>query len=75
MMLDLIKCIKLLPVQNKYPATRFICQNFKKNWYIDNQVAIEIKRNIWKYLVYLVCITYFPISLMYYLSSDQVASY
>ena len=52
MMLDLIMSITFLPVQNKYPPTRFICHNFeKKNRYIDNQkvqVADEIKRDIWK---------------------------
>ena len=53
-MLDTMKFIKLLPVQNKYPATRFILANFDKKRYIDNQkvqVADEIKRDIWKYLV------------------------
>ena len=46
---NLMNCIILLPVQNKYPATRFICQNFDKQRYIDNQkaqVADEIKRDI-----------------------------
>ena len=41
-------------MQNKYPATRFICQNFDNKRYIDYQkvqVADEIKRDIWKYLV------------------------
>ena len=41
-------------VQNKYPATRFICQNFNKERFIDNQtvhVADEIKCDIWKNLV------------------------
>ena len=44
-------------MQNKYPATRLICQNFeeKKNTrYIENQevqVSDEIKRKICKYLV------------------------
>ena len=28
MMLDIIICITFLPVQNKYPATCFICHNF-----------------------------------------------
>ena len=44
------KCSKLLPVQNKYPATCFICQNFEIKRYIDNQkvqVVDEIKRDIW----------------------------
>ena len=30
MMLDIIMCITFLSVQIKYPATRFICQNFDK---------------------------------------------
>ena len=54
MMRDIIACITFLPVQNKYPATRFICQNLNKERYIANQnvqVADEIKRDIWKYLV------------------------
>ena len=48
------KCMTFLSVQNKYPATRFICQNFDKKPDIDNQkvqVADEIKRGICKYLV------------------------
>ena len=54
MMLDNIMCKTFLPVQIKYPATRFICQNFDKKPDIDNQkvqVADEIKRGICKYLV------------------------
>ena len=39
-------CITFLPVQNEYPATRYICQNFDpKKTDIDNQnvqVADEI---------------------------------
>ena len=31
MVLDIIMCITFLPVPNKYPATRFICQNFGEN--------------------------------------------
>ena len=53
MMLDIIMCKTFLPVQNKYPDTRFICQNFDKWRYIDNhevQVADKIKRDVWKYL-------------------------
>ena len=49
MMLDIIMRITFLPVQNKYPTTRF----WKKR-YTDNQkvqVVDEIKRDIWKYLV------------------------
>ena len=49
MMIDIMKCIKLLPVQNKYHATRFICANFDNKRQIDNQkvqVADEIKRGI-----------------------------
>ena len=45
MMLDIIMCITFRPVQNKYPATRFICQNFDNERHIDNQkvqVAEEI---------------------------------
>ena len=54
MMLDIIMCITFLSVHNKYPATRFICQNFYNKRYIDIQkvqVADEINRDIWKYLV------------------------
>ena len=53
MMLDIILCVTFLPVQNKYPATRFIFQDFDKNEYDDKKVqeADEIKRDIWKYLV------------------------
>ena len=39
-------------MQNKYPAARFISQNFDKKRHIDNkkvQVADEIKRDIWIY--------------------------
>ena len=46
MMLDIFMCITILPVQNKYPATRFICANLDNKRYIDNQkvqVADEIK--------------------------------
>ena len=58
MMLDIMKCIKLLPLQNNYPAARFICHNFEINWYIDIKkvqvhVADEIKRDICLYLVYI----------------------
>ena len=56
MILDIIMRDTFLLVQNKYPATRFICQNFDNKRHIDNQkvhvqVAYEIKRDIWKYLV------------------------
>ena len=54
MILDIIMCITFLSVQNKYPATRFICQNFNNKRHIDNQklqVAGAIKRNICKELV------------------------
>ena len=54
MMLDIIMRVTFLSVQNKYPATRFIFQNFyKKGKLITNkvQVADEIKRDIWKYLL------------------------
>ena len=47
-------CITFLSVKNKYPASRFICQNLDNKRQIDNQkvqVADEIKRDIWKYLV------------------------
>ena len=60
MLLDIMKYDKLLPVQNKYPATRFIYHNSEIKWHIDNQkvqVADEIKRYICKYLVYLACVT------------------
>ena len=49
MMLDIIMHVIFLPVQNKYPATRFICQNFDNKRYISNQkvqVADEIKRDL-----------------------------
>ena len=42
------------PVRNKYPAIRFICQNFDNKRHIDNQVGQltdENKRDIWKYLI------------------------
>ena len=54
MMLDINMCITFLPVQNKYPDTRFICQNFDNKRFVDNlnvQVADEIKRDIWKFLI------------------------
>ena len=54
MMLDIIMCITFLPVQNKYPVTRFKSQDFDNNPFIDNQkvqVVDEIKRDLWKYLV------------------------
>ena len=54
MMPDIFTCTTFLPVQNKYPATRFICQNSDNKRHIDNQkvqVSDEIKRDIWKYLV------------------------
>ena len=54
MMLDIIMCIRFLPVQNKYPATRFMYQQFDNKRHIDNQkvqVADKIKRDICKYLV------------------------
>ena len=50
MMLDKIICITFVPVQNKYPATRFICQNDDKKRYIDNQkvqISDEISANLW----------------------------
>ena len=53
MILDIIMLIQFLPLQNKYPVTRFICSNFDKED-IDKkkvQVTNEIKRDIWKYLV------------------------
>ena len=53
-MLDIIMCITFLPVPNKYPVTRFICQKFDNKRYIDNQKvqeADEIKQDICKYLV------------------------
>ena len=54
MMLDINMCVTFLPVQNKYPATRFICQDFDKKMNIDDrkvQVANDIMAEIWKYLV------------------------
>ena len=54
MMLHKSMCITFLPVQNKYPANRVICQNFYNKRDINNQkvqVADEIKHDIWKYLV------------------------
>ena len=53
-MLDIIMRIPFLPVQNKYPSPRFIFHNFDKNCILifkKVQVADEIKRDIWKYLV------------------------
>ena len=49
MMLDIMKCIKLYPVQNKYPASRFTCHNFDQKTDIDNQkvhAADEMKRDM-----------------------------
>ena len=54
MFLDIRKCIKFLPVQNKCQATCFICANFNKTRSIDIQkvqVADKIGRDIWEYLV------------------------
>ena len=55
MMLDIMKCIKLFPVQNNYPLTLFIFNNFyQKKKDIDNQkvnAADKIIRDIWKHLV------------------------
>ena len=51
---DKIMCITFLYVQNEYPATRFICQNFDNKRRIDNQkvqVADQIKRDICQFLV------------------------
>ena len=53
MMLDVSMCLTFLPVQNKYPVTRFIFHNFDNKRHIDDQkvqVFDEIKRDIWKYL-------------------------
>ena len=52
-MLDIIMHVTFLPVQNKYPDTRFIFQISTKR-YIGKQnvqVADKIKHDIWKYLV------------------------
>ena len=43
-MLDLIICVTFLPVQNKYPVTRFIFQDFDKKW------ILLIKRYKYVYL-------------------------
>ena len=54
MMLDIIMSIIVLPVQNIYPVTRFICANFDNNCMLIIKmirVADEIKRGIWKNLV------------------------
>ena len=54
-MLDIIMRVTFLSVQNKYPATRFICKDFDKKMNIDDQkvqVADDIKRYVWKYLVW-----------------------
>ena len=45
MMLDKMKGIKLHSVQNKYPATRFICQNFDNEQHIDNQKVQGAEEN------------------------------
>ena len=50
-MLDTMKCTKLLPVQNKYPATRFICVNYRIIGNQKVQVADEIERDIWENLL------------------------
>ena len=47
-------CVTFLPETNKYPDTRFICQDFDKKLNIDDQkvqVADQIKRDIRIYLV------------------------
>ena len=52
-MFDIIMRVTFLPVQNKYPATRFICQYFDNKRHFDNQkvqLADENKRDICKYL-------------------------
>ena len=52
-MLDIIMCVTFLPLQNKYPATRFFARFLTKKD-IDNQkvqVADKMKRDIWKHLV------------------------
>ena len=54
MMLDIIICVTFLPVQNKYLATRFICQDFDEKFNIADQkvqAAEGIKRDMCKYLV------------------------
>ena len=54
MMLDIIMSIIVLPVQNIYPVTHFICANFDNNCMLIIKmirVADEIKRGIWKNLV------------------------
>ena len=53
MMLDIIMRVKFLPVQNQYPATRLYARILTKMNIEDQkvQVADEIKRDIWRYLV------------------------
>ena len=45
MMLDIIMCITFRSVQNKYPPTRFICQNFDNERHIDNQKVQGAEEN------------------------------
>ena len=64
MMLDIIMRVTFLPVQNKYPATRLICQNFDKNGILIIKSNMELRRlsvmsgNIWYDLV---CIALYSI--------------
>ena len=55
-LLDINICNNFLSVQNKYPATYFICQKFgekKKRRYNDNQkIQVVDKRGIWHLYVY-----------------------
>ena len=54
MIFDIVMLIPFLPVQNKYSATRLVCANYDKKDtdYQKVQVTDEIKRDLWKYLVF-----------------------
>ena len=71
-MLDIIMCITFLSVQNKYPATRFILQNFDKNGIFIIKSNMQLRRlsvmsgNIWYDFV---CITLY--SIIFYVTGYQ----
>ena len=72
MMLDIMTCVTFLPVQNEYPATRFICQNIDKNGILIIKSNMQLRRlsvmsgNIWYDLV---CITL--CSIIFYVTGYQ----
>ena len=77
MMLDILMCITFISEQNKYPANRFICQNFDNNRHIDNHKYKQLTRlsvisaNIWYHLTWkmmldiIMRITFLPVQNKY----------